>query len=217
MTNRQRSSRGRAEPSRVGKSFPWGVTVGGGLLAVGLFAVLAYAVTNAGSAAPSPLRKADQSIAGVVVAQATLSRDHKEGLLSYDRTPSWGGNHNPVWQTCTGTVYTQEIPQENATHSLEHGAVWVTYRPDLAPAQVQALAKLVNGQPYRLLSPYPGLRAPVSVQAWGRQLTLPSADDPRLATFLDTYTKGPQTPEPGATCSGGTAATGSTPSPGASS
>lgn len=201
--------RGRGTPVPVRRTFPWGAALGGGALV--LLAVLGYAVTNAGSSAPSPLRDADKAVAGVSVASTALGRNHQGGPLSYDRSPSWGGDHNPVWQTCTGAVYPEPIPQENATHSLEHGAVWVTYRPDLPSDQVAELRQLVDGQPYRLLSPYPGLPTPVSVQAWGRQLTTTSTSDPRITAFLDTYTQGPQTPEQGATCSSGNTTTGTSP------
>jgi hypothetical protein len=64
----------------------------------------------------------------------------------------------------------------------------------------------VFGHPYRLLSPYPGLPAPVVATAWGKQLQLPSASDPRLTRFLDAYAGGPQAPERGANCSGGSGA-----------
>ena len=93
---------------------------------------------------------------------------------------------------------------EHAVHSLEHGAVWVTYRPDLPADQVQALAALVQGNPYRLMSPYPGQTAPVALQAWGRRLDVPSASDPRVQRFLDTYTNGPQTREKGTSSPGST-------------
>jgi hypothetical protein len=54
-----------------------------------------------------------------------------------------------------------------------------------------------------VLSPYPGLPAPVVASAWGKQLKLTGADDPRLAAFIREYRQGPQTPEPGAACTGG--------------
>ena len=88
-------------------------------------------------------------------------------------------------------------------HALEHGAVWVTYRPDLPAAQVTALRKSLPST-YAVLSPFTGLKAPVVVSAWGKQLVLTGADDPRLSAFVKAYRQGPQTPEPGAACSGGT-------------
>lgn len=207
--NRTPARRGGAVP--IGKPFPWGTALGAGALAVVLIGVLAYAGLNVGSAAPNPLRDADAAVKGVQVAANAPSQGHKPGPLTYETTPSSGGEHNGTWNTCTGTVYTEQIPDENATHSMEHGAVWVTYRPDLPADQVAELKKLVEGQDYRLLSPYAGLKSAISIQSWGRQLTVDKASDPRLKAFAEEYTNGPQTPEKGATCSRGTLATGQEP------
>jgi hypothetical protein len=54
-----------------------------------------------------------------------------------------------------------------------------------------------------LLSPYQDLPSKVVASAWGVQLKLDSASDPRIAAFIDKYERGPQTPEPGATCRSG--------------
>lgn len=210
MSSRHRQARRQAQAVR-GTSFPWLAVLGVSVLGLGLVGLLGYAVVNAGSGAPNPLRDADTAISGIAVADKPPSQGHKAGSLKYDRTPSWGGEHNGVWTTCTGAVYTDQVPQENATHSMEHGAVWVTYSPDLAKDQVKTLTELVDGTDYRVLSPYPGLDSPVSVQAWGRQLKVDSAADPRVEKFLDQFTNGPQTPEKGASCSGGTPATGAEP------
>ena len=201
----------RPAPVAVRRSFPWGTVLGAGALGLGLVGILAYAVLNAGSAAPSPLRDADAAVEGIKVADETPSQEHKAGPVEYDQTPSWGGPHNGVWSSCAGVVYDEQIPQENATHSLEHGAAWVTYQPDLPADQVATLTELVEGTDYRLLSPFPDQDSPVKVQAWGRSVAVESADDPRVEEFLEQFTNGPQAPEKGATCSGGTTRTGTTP------
>jgi len=135
-----------------------------------------------------------------------LARTHVQGKVSYPQTPPVGGKHNPVPLTCG--IYPSPVPNENGVHSLEHGAVWITYRPGLPAASVTKLQDLVRGEPqakraYTILSPYPGLPAPVVASAWGKQLRLKSAADARLQRFITTYAQGPQTPEPGAACSGG--------------
>lgn len=132
---------------------------------------------------------------------ANLPRDHQQGPLTYPQTPPVGGVHNPAWQNCG--VYDQPIANENAVHSLEHGAAWIAYQPDLATEAVEQLRNLARGQRYTLLSPYPDLPAPVVASAWGVQLKVDSAADPRLAQFIAKYAQGPQTPEPGAPCTGG--------------
>ena len=69
--------------------------------------------------------------------------DHRSGSLIYAENPPAGGPHNPMWQNCG--VYDRPLYNEYAVHSLEHGAVWITYRPDLDATQVAALKKLVEG------------------------------------------------------------------------
>jgi len=130
-----------------------------------------------------------------------LSRNHVVGPVAYPQTPPVGGDHAAIWMTCG--VYTAPVKTEEAVHSLEHGAVWVTYRPDLPADQVSVLAGVVSKYPYGLLSPFVGLDSPVVASAWGLQLKLTSVSDPRLQEFVAKYQNGPQTPEPGASCSGG--------------
>jgi hypothetical protein len=191
----------------VKKPFPWGLAAGSAVLAVLLVGLVAYAAVNQGSGVRDVLGDLDGSIESVEVAEAgTLSRNHVATPVSYDRPVPMGGDHHPTWQNCG--VYAEPIAPEHAVHSLEHGAAWVTYSPDLPEEQVERLTGEVQGDPYRLMSPVPGQDSPVLLTAWGRQLAVDSADDRRVDRFLDGYTNGPQTPERGATCQGGTSATG---------
>jgi len=130
-----------------------------------------------------------------------LARDHVSGHVDYPQTPPVGGAHNPVWLNCG--IYPSPVANENAVHSMEHGAVWITYLPNLPAPDVTTLQDTVRGNPYLVLSPDPDLPTPVVASAWGVQLRLTSASDPRLAQFVGHYQRGPQTPEPGAPCSGG--------------
>ncbi len=141
-----------------------------------------------------------QQIEGVTEYTA-LSRDHVSETVSYDQTPPVGGAHNPVWQNCG--VYTETIANENGVHSLEHGAVWITYRPDLPDLEVRTLQALTRQSGFRLLSPYPDLPSPIVISAWGYQLQVEQADDPRIKDFIGQYELSPQGPEPGAPCTGG--------------
>lgn len=53
------------------------------------------------------------------------------------------------------------------------------------------------------MSPAVGQSGTIMLSAWGRQLTVDKASDPRIDQFFTKYVQGPQTPEPGAACSGG--------------
>lgn len=130
-----------------------------------------------------------------------LSRDHTPENVSYPQTPPVGGDHNPVWQNAG--FYSEPIRNENAVHTLEHGGVWIAYTPDLSEEQVDQIRELVDGQTCVLASPYPDLPTPVAGSAWGRQASFEGADDPNLERFVSAFRQGPQTPEPGATCTGG--------------
>lgn len=133
---------------------------------------------------------------------AGLSRGHDEQVdYSGQELPPVGGIHSGVWQNCG--IYDQPVEAKNAVHSMEHGAVWVTYHPELPAGDVESLQDAVRGQPFVLLSPYPELRSPIVMTAWGIQLELDSAGDSRIDDFINRYQRGPQTPEPGAPCSDG--------------
>lgn len=127
---------------------------------------------------------------------------HRSGSLAYDLTPPAYGDHNALWQNCG--VYQVPLHPEYVLHSLSHGAVWLTYRPDKA-AEAAALATLAQGHKV-LLSPEPGQMAPVMATAWNAQLAAESAADPRLAQFVTEFTDAPTAPEAGKTCEQGRAA-----------
>lgn len=132
-----------------------------------------------------------------------LKQNHVEKPVDYPMNPPVGGDHNPVWMNCDADVYKEAIPKENAVHSLEHGAVWVTYNDKAKDADVKALAERVSKTPYSLMSPLSDQKDPLILSAWGKQVTVKSATDARVAQFFTKYVQGAQTPEPGAACSGG--------------
>lgn len=130
------------------------------------------------------------------------SKSHVQGPVSYPQTPPVGGDHNGVWQNCG--FYANPVAPERAVHSMEHGAVWVTYRPNLARDQVDRLRQLSRSRAYVLVSPWSNgsLPAPFVASAWGVQLKVTSAAAPALAEFVNTYAGRGNAPEPGAPCTG---------------
>ncbi len=136
---------------------------------------------------------------------APLARNHVDTPIEYPQTPPVGGNHSRVWQNCQ--YYDTSVPNEPAVHSLEHGAVWITYTPDTSAADRQVLRALADTGDHILVSEYQGLPSPTVATAWGKQLQLQSVNDPRLNEFVKAFQSGPQTPEPGATCRGSTSET----------
>lgn len=179
---------------KIGRERPWGLIIA----ALGVAAVLGVFVVvvvidrgqRAASEPPDGVREFE-----------VPSRNHAEEAVSYPQNPPAGGNHNPVWQN--SGFYADPIRNENAVHTLEHGAVWITYSPNLPQGQKDTVREVAQSRDCILASPYEDLPSPVVVSAWGVQLQLDSADDSRLEQFVRAYRVGPQTPEPGAACSGG--------------
>ncbi len=120
---------------------------------------------------------------GIEVYPATTNRTVK-GPIDYDREPPTNGDHDPLWQNCG--FYEKPIKDRHAVHSMDHGVVWITYRPDLPPGQVEAL-RPYGEENYVIVSPYPGQDAPVIVTSWRVQLELEGPRDPRLRQFVDQF------------------------------
>lgn len=194
---RARANRVQSKKIVNKRQTPWGLIIATVLVVVLAVGVIGYAVSlgHKNKAAADPAK-----IAGIQH-YTGLTRNHVTTVMTYPQSPPVGGDHSPIWADCTGTVYPAQIANENAVHTLEHGAIWITYKPGLAADQLDILTKLVSGNQYTLLTPYAGLKSNVSLQAWGYQLFVDSASDPRIATFIkDLKLSQSNTPELGASC-----------------
>ncbi|MER5468655.1 DUF3105 domain-containing protein [Streptomyces sp. NPDC002935] len=140
---------------------------------------------------------------GVKTWKGTLARNHVTKTVTYPMEPPVGGDHNQVWMNCNGDVYTKAVNNMNAVHSLEHGAVWVTYNDKASDADVKALAAKVKKTPYTLMSPVEDQKDPIMLSAWGKQRSVTGASDKNVDAFFSQFVQGKQTPEPGAACTNG--------------
>ncbi|MFC3491268.1 DUF3105 domain-containing protein [Glycomyces rhizosphaerae] len=140
-----------------------------------------------------------------VVQQTHIDGEDPTAVPEYEITPPAGGDHLSQWQTCTGSVYDAPIMDGNAVHSLEHGAVWLTYDPALVDGDgIEKLASKVEGRDFSLMSPYPEMGVAVSVQAWGVQYQTNKLNDPKIDEFMDFYIQNADNAaEPGAQCANG--------------
>jgi hypothetical protein len=171
--------------------------IGGVVASFAVVAVIVVAVSSGGGSGGLPQ--------GTQVF-AEPNHKHVTGTVHFDHTPPAGGAHNATLLNCG--VYTQPVPNVNAVHDLEHGAVWITYQPSLSAVGVQQLQQYVEAnydgtQRYITLSPYPGLPAPVVASTWGAQIRLTGPGDPGLAAFVLHFIGGNQGGEQGASCTGG--------------
>lgn len=201
-------------PVKVSHGRNWGpilMFLAVGLLAVGIIGYGSYAAFK-GSRSWQDRAGDIEGLANFRQSQPALVKagQHKAGPIKYTINPPVAGEHNNNWQNCMGNVYDAPIANEHAVHSLEHGAVWVTYKAGLPADQVAKLAEKVQGTEYMMMSPVEGLDKNVSLQAWGYQLKVDSVNDGRIDEFIKALRQN-ASQEPGATCANGITATGTTP------
>ncbi|MET8544971.1 DUF3105 domain-containing protein [Kitasatospora sp. NPDC004799] len=173
-----------------------------GVLAVGGIATGTWVVMDQNQKKKDKEIAANADIPGVKTF-GELSRTHVKEKVTYPMTPPVGGDHNAIWADCMGHVYDQPVENERAVHSLEHGAVWVTYNGKATPDDIKTLSDKVKKTPYSMMSPYLEEEGTITLNAWSTQLTVESASDPRVEQFFTKYVQGKQTQEPGASCTMG--------------
>ncbi|KUO23087.1 DUF3105 domain-containing protein [Streptomyces dysideae] len=200
----------RAEQSRERRNriltIAASVVVVAGLVAGGVFVVRSQSDDSSEAAdAKQPTGSFITGADGVKTWKGKLTQTHVTKTVKYAMEPPVGGDHDQVWMNCNGDVYTKELNNMNAVHSLEHGAVWVTYTSKASEADVAALAAKVKQTPYTLMSPDEKQKDPIMLSAWGHQRTVTGASDPNVDKFFEKYVQGEQTPEKGAVCTGGLA------------
>jgi hypothetical protein len=210
------------------QGLPW-VTIGAVLvvvaLAVGIFVVVFNKTreNNAAQDALAPWTPSESNqdpstaIPGIYVGASTPATadtpasyvDYKAAIhitadqrVAYNRYPPVGGPHDGTWANCNGIVYATAVRSENMVHTLEHGAVWITYNPEtITPDDLATLTALVQDQPFTTLTPYPGLDSNISLQAWAHQLKVDTASDERVKQFITALRQNRWVyPETGATC-----------------
>lgn len=144
----------------------------------------------------------NDSIPDGVTSYTYAAGSHDDNFNAWTEVPPVGGTHNNTWQQCQ--YYSAPINPGMGVHSMEHGAVWITYSPDLPQDQIDKIKELADGQDYVLASPYAGLPTPVVLSAWNHQLQLQSINDNRVDQFIKVFKHSQKyTPEYRATCESG--------------
>lgn len=136
-----------------------------------------------------------------------ITARHIDGDIDYtgySNPPTYGDHHgfdpndldsNPGVTPRTTGVYTEEQPEEDLIHNLEHGHVWISYNPDLISGDdLEALEQFVrDGSPNAngggvgvILTPRAANDAMIAVASWARLLELDSYDPETIRNFVNT-------------------------------
>jgi hypothetical protein len=166
-----------------------------------LVVVVVLVITTSGTPKNASASTATPSAIAGVQTFPNQTAQHVTGTVAYDPLPPVGGDHSVTLLNCG--VYSENVPNENAVHSLEHGAVWITYDASTITGDQLATLRKAIPSTYAILSPFVGLPTSVVASAWGAQLDLTDPADPRLAAFITAYRGAATAPEPGSPCTGG--------------
>lgn len=106
--------------------------------------------------------------------------------IQYNSNPPTSGSHYA--QPQPGGIYDKSVPDGNLLHSLEHGAVILSYKTDLPKDQIESLKQAYNlaSVSKKIMVPRDNLDVPVALTSWGRLLKLQSIDEAKIKEFLET-------------------------------
>lgn len=143
---------------------------------------------NTGGARPAKL------LAGVAEFESQGANHIQPGSQQpqYNSNPPTSGPHYP--QPAAWGIYENQLADKTLVHNLEHGGIWISYRPDL-PDEQKAKLKEIAGR-YKskvVLEPRAQNETLVALAAWQRLLKLDAVDETRITEFISTYkNRGPE-------------------------
>jgi len=106
-----------------------------------------------------------------------------EEHIPYNSNPPTSGPH--YVEPHPAGIFDNELVQENVVHSLEHGGIWITYKPDLPQDQIDQLKNIVRrNRAQVLLSPRAANDSLIALASWTRLLKLEQIDEDKIVSFI---------------------------------
>lgn len=110
----------------------------------------------------------------------------------YNSNPPTSGPHyaTPV----QNGVRDEPIADETLIHNLEHGYIWISYRPDTSDDLKNKLKEFVQDDDWKMvLAPRSQNDSPIVLASWGRLLKLQDYDEEQIKKFRNAYrNRGPE-------------------------
>lgn len=111
----------------------------------------------------------------------------------YNSNPPSSGPH--YGESARGGFYDEPLPDEQVVHNLEHGDIWIAYRPDISDEVKETLESFAGR--YVVVSPRAQNAGDISLVAWGRVDTFSIEngvlDEERIKDFIRRYdNRGPE-------------------------
>ena len=116
------------------------------------------------------------------------STDH----IVYNSNPPTSGDHWPA--AAAWGVYDTPQPDERLVHNLEHGGIWISYKPDkVDQATIDQLKDFAKRYQLIIVEPRPADEAAISLAAWTHLENLDHYDEHAILEFINAYyNQGPE-------------------------
>ncbi|MDO8486755.1 MAG: DUF3105 domain-containing protein [Candidatus Curtissbacteria bacterium] len=134
---------------------------------------------------------------------AIVGREHVDfgtPVTTYNSNPPTSGPHWPG--SAKNGVYDNQLPDEQLIHNLEHGYIWISYRPTgeatdsagISEDEKKKLTEIVAGDDWKMiLEPREANDSKIALVAWGRVLNMQQFDESKIKDFIKTYrNRGPE-------------------------
>ncbi len=111
----------------------------------------------------------------------------------YNSNPPTSGSHYA--KEAAWGVYQNELPDEQLIHNLEHGGIWISYKPDIDQEIKTELESI--GNRYKksvIVAPRVKNDSMIALASWGRLEKLDTFDEVEIINFIDANKN--KSPEP---------------------
>lgn len=122
----------------------------------------------------------------------TQQTDHGGG---HSNTSTYGGDEPPTSgehaNTLAKGIYKEEIADVNVLHNLEHGGVYISYRPDISKEDIKKIEQLFSVPSSRekfnpakaVVAPRSANKANIVISSWNRSETFTTFDEMALYEY----------------------------------
>lgn len=105
--------------------------------------------------------------------------------VPYNTTPPTSGPH--LHRVAPWGIHKEPILNELQVHNLEDGGVLIQYNCKDCDKVIAQLEKFTAEYNKVIVAPYPDMKTPIALTAWGRIATLEKPDDARIERFIRAY------------------------------
>ena len=130
---------------------------------------------------------------------AIVSRDHIDpgthATIPYNSNPPTSGQHYP--EPANWGVYTNTLADETLIHNLEHGGIWISYKPSVDADTISKLQDFAKRYQLVVVEPREADDSAIAFAAWGHLQNFDKFDEASMVKFIEAYyNKGPEKVSP---------------------